>query len=502
MQHFNKNLWDHCIPTFKESQETFCGTAMYLWWALPVLATSVLAAYSESLDITAHASSVALHWTFRSSHVLVGKPHELAGVPVSPTGVQLLAWMKRDPEKDWKGLVNALSGIFCASLNFMDDSVSADASLSLHENSTRFFRYASLPREIVCTENLTPWDKLLPCGSNAGLASLFNAYKLFDSNYHSMGIRITTEPELSIQQTLTIVTDPVRLHKSRDWSLEKLFDRQIHKLCPVANPTTATLRVIGPAPGSFVLPEQPMELVRLGDAAAEATYMLNSSFTGSKIGVSWPNVKDDISSYITLPPSSLPKFSVKRYTTGFGQERGGLAIDLYNRHATPKRFRLYQVVPWYLKFYLHTLKINSTTAAEYVSFVDSGTSSWSANPTDVVIDTYYQPTIARGRPTVLEMEVHLPVGKTSLHIDFEKSFIRYTEHPPDANRGFDMGPLVATRVEDGHVFYSTNLLMNMPTPDFSMPYNVITLSCTVIAMLYASVFNLTVRKYDCISTEK
>lgn len=152
--------------------------------------------------------------------------------------------------------------------------------------------------------------------------------------------------------------------------------------------------------------------------------MLNSSFTGSKIGVSWPNVKDDISSYITLPPSSLPKFSVKRYTTGFGQERGGLAIDLYNRHATPKRFRLYQVVPWYLKFYLHTLKINSTTAAEFVSFVDSGTSSWSANPTDVVIDTYYQPTIARGRPTVLEMEVHLPVGKTSLHIDFEKSFIR------------------------------------------------------------------------------
>jgi len=25
-------------------------------------------------------------------------------------------------------------------------------------------RYASLPREIVCTENLTPWKKLLPCG--------------------------------------------------------------------------------------------------------------------------------------------------------------------------------------------------------------------------------------------------------------------------------------------------------------------------------------------------
>uniref|UniRef100_A0A8C1LBH2 Phosphatidylinositol glycan anchor biosynthesis, class T n=1 Tax=Cyprinus carpio TaxID=7962 RepID=A0A8C1LBH2_CYPCA len=29
----------------------------------------------------------------------------------------------------------------------------------------RFLRYATLPREIVCTENLTPWKKLLPCGS-------------------------------------------------------------------------------------------------------------------------------------------------------------------------------------------------------------------------------------------------------------------------------------------------------------------------------------------------
>jgi phosphatidylinositol glycan class T len=51
----------------------------------------------------------------------------------------------------------------------------------------------------------------------------------------------------------------------------------------------------------------------------------------------------------------------------------------------------------------------------------------------------------------------------------------------------------------GDLFYSTNVLMNMPTPDFSMPYNVITLSCTVIAMLFGSVFNLVVREYEAIS---
>ena len=33
-------------------------------------------------------------------------------------------------------------------------------------------QYAALPRESVCTENLTPWLKLLPCRDAAGLASL------------------------------------------------------------------------------------------------------------------------------------------------------------------------------------------------------------------------------------------------------------------------------------------------------------------------------------------
>lgn len=37
--------------------------------------------------------------------------------------------------------------------------------VGLEVTDHRFLRYATLPREIVCTENLTPWKKLLPCGS-------------------------------------------------------------------------------------------------------------------------------------------------------------------------------------------------------------------------------------------------------------------------------------------------------------------------------------------------
>ena len=35
--------------------------------------------------------------------------------------------------------------------------------------SSSSLRYAALPRETVCTENFTPWTKLLPCGSAVSL---------------------------------------------------------------------------------------------------------------------------------------------------------------------------------------------------------------------------------------------------------------------------------------------------------------------------------------------
>lgn len=37
------------------------------------------------------------------------------------------------------------------------------------------------------------------------------------------------------------------------------------------------------------------------------------------------------------------------------------------------------------------------------------------------------------------------------------------------------------------------LLVSLPTPDFSMPYNVICFVCTVIAIGFGSIFNLTTR---------
>lgn len=118
----------------------------------------------------------------------------------------------------------------------------------------------------------------------------------------------------------------------------------------------------------------------------------------------------------------------ERYFTGYGQERGGLRITIRNRNkssAMPVIY--YDSIPWYLKLYLHTLKVNVI-------------GNNSADNDDIIQEMYYQPAIDRGRPSMIECQLLLPADSvTTISMDFEKVFLKYTEHRPDANRGFDVG---------------------------------------------------------------
>ena len=85
-----------------------------------------------------------------------------------------------------------------------------------------------LPREIVCTENLTPFLKLLPCKGKAGISSLLDGHKMFDASWQSMAIDIRPvcsgngdgdgddqECVLQIEQTIDMVLDIERAKRPR-----------------------------------------------------------------------------------------------------------------------------------------------------------------------------------------------------------------------------------------------------------------------------------------------
>ncbi|KAJ2991435.1 hypothetical protein HDV02_003778 [Globomyces sp. JEL0801] len=106
----------------------------------------------------------------------------------------------------------------------------------------------------------------------------------------------------------------------------------------------------------------------------------------------------------------------------------------------------------------------------------------------------FTPAIDRVRPTVMEFQLTLPPHTTtSLSIDYECAFIKVSEHHPDANHGFEIGTGVVQFNDT--IFYTESLLIRLPTPDFSMPYNVITLTCTVLSLFFGSIFNMLTRRF-------
>lgn len=187
-------------------------------------------------------------------------------------------------------------------------------------------------------------------------------------------------------------------------------------------------------------------------------------------------------------PLEQPLLYAERSFIGYGQERGGVQAILTNPSLTKSVDFVYmESLPWFMKLYLHTLKAKLSIGSE------NGNAK--VKPEDVIQEMYYRPALDRKRGTQLEVRILIPANSTViLTYDFEKAILRYTEYPPDANRGFDIAPAVIT-IGDNVSIRTTTLLLPLPTPDFSMPYNVIILTSTVMALGFGSVLNMLVRRF-------
>lgn len=446
------------------------------------------------------------------------------------TGVELWAWLEADDEREaeerWSGLVNSLSGLFCASLNFIDQSKTITPILSFtpegtldrgQKEGTLHLMHGMLPHEVVCTENLTPFLKLLPCKGKTGVSSLLDGHKVFDASWQTMAIDVRPvcrhdACELEIDQTVDMVLDIERSMRPRDnpiprpppiedivcdeskgynahdtcypkrkegemeWDLSRIFGRPIQGSCPVGTREHAIDIVL----------EMPAE--RLVEAVAEGGLEIVAKTDMSRSY----RLKDGQELDLRLPHQVLAEDSVRgqpllhaqRQMTGYGQERGGMHIFITNPHHQTQRVVYLESLPWFLRPYMHTLAISGATTE----------------------NMYYTPAIDRKKGTHLELLLEIPALSTvEMTYEFEKAILRYTEYPPDANRGFDIPPAIirvlpsnediAQGDDQGSYLRTTSLLLPLPTPDFSMPYNVIILTSTVIALGFGSIFNLLIRRF-------
>ena len=115
----------------------------------------------------------------------------LASDASGPPGAELRAMFGRQTHRksDWVKLRAALGGIFCTSLSTIDDST------TLHRPSSESTIFAGetvsfLWREMLCTENLVPVIKLLPCREHAGLSAYMRPAITAAADFMSLSVRV------------------------------------------------------------------------------------------------------------------------------------------------------------------------------------------------------------------------------------------------------------------------------------------------------------------------
>ncbi|KAH8386850.1 hypothetical protein KR093_002917, partial [Drosophila rubida] len=469
--------------------------------------------------------------------------YESWGYPIvdATGGAELWAWFSArnltnaEVNKQWMQLANVFSGVLCSSLNFVDNTNSIAPRHIFRPQfmhraaaSEQFVRYATLPREIVCTENLTPWKKLLPCGSASGLATLLNSGYVHNTKYHSLGLKVRTLCDrdddnnciVELTQTANLVYDLKLLEQSNtDFSLRRLFGMGLNGYCELAasshiyvqrSEQGARFQLV-PAPawnvsstrgghnvlyGVYDIQKQFEELAATSDAAA-STRLFN---------IAWISEKGTrrTGSSLNVPP---PPLYAHRYLLGNGQKRGRIATEIRNTHYEPLPVVLLELIPWYVHAYLHTLRIRGKwqRRREYAD---------EALPFKLL---QYAPSKQRELPTHLEIGFVLPAQSSALiTIEVDYLLLKWLEYPPDANHGHYIGAaVISSQLPMGrnysalpleaHLFRDSfnasrpsytltlrteALIVSLPTPDFSMPYNVICLACTVVALAFGPIHSV------------
>lgn len=435
-------------------------------------------------------------------------------------GAEITAWFNKNVtniDKEWKGLTNALAGLLCASLNFIDMSNSMSPEFTFRPTgvvidrlvNASHLRYSSLPKEIVCTENLTPFKKLLPCDSKRGLATLLNSAHIHNTNYHSIGIHFRsichditcTKISLELRQTVSLIYD-IMTDMKQDWSIRKFFGMGLQGACLLATLSNVYIDVssnntnyvyeLMPPPSTRIIS------LRGGQQNEIAVYDIR---THSSRGIF------NIAAMYNMPANTNINYPsilyANRYIIGYGQERGSLVTKLYNNHWQTLDVILLENIPWYLLVYLHSITITQNEQQIHP------------------LVQRYLPGKERKNPYYLELILRLPpYSVMKITIDIDYLFLKWQEYPPDANHGFYMGPAIVTGLLpiarnytalpfDGSTITSSfnasrddylvqlrteSLLISLPTPDFSMPYNVICLACTAVALAFGPLHNISTKR--------
>lgn len=288
---------------------------------------------------------------------------------------------------------------------------------------------------------------------------------------------------------------------AQDWSLDQVFGKTIRGTCPLTDSSVPPVCLQVPH-SRHVFTSADVEEIKEPGNEFQRCYRTPADQEFNLVLPLQPRdgdkAKADADEFVQ---PETPLLYAERSLTGHGFERGGIQTIFTNPSPDAEvEFVYMESLPWFMRIYLHTLQARISHSAGS----DAGAALRQKN--DVIQDIYYRPFLDRERGTQLEVRVKIPPGSTVfMTYDLEKTILRYTEYPPDANRGFDVAAAVITilpgHAANGHQLgktshlRTTTVLLSLPTPDFSMPYNVIIFTSTAIALAFGGLYNILVRRF-------
>jgi len=463
---------------------------------------------------------------------------------------------------DWLSLQQILSGLYCASINeihvqtvnatkypFTPSELQWLNALSDHRWS--HFHGVS-PRETICTENLTPWSKQLPCRRNGGLSLLLNPQRLFSAKYQSLQVHVAPLGEdefMKMTQSFQVVLsmkDSAEIMENvkspKRWDIHRLFGVTVDHMpslkgCPVADSSLILFEVPLWAHSQIaswrVQDDGTVDALKPSPARIYAvdggdSYLLLYSMDRKLKGISmqWPlgmfgHHRLGSGQRAGMSMDNLLK--TERYLIEDNLVSGQLVISITNQHPTRSvRFSYFDPLPRFLKLYFETMEMRvDGQRVDPFRDLEHFQISLSEHEREYGVER-----IRNEHPVVMEWVTTLSAQSVlSFRMEIDKTFLHFESYPPDYNRGFDVGNGIVRILdplfdamdyhnlfvfgdEEGRgrggnesilsldryrrasrIVLSPQMLVLLPYPDMSMVFNVIAFSSTLFAFFFGSSFN-------------
>ncbi|VDL81140.1 unnamed protein product [Nippostrongylus brasiliensis] len=369
-------------------------------------------------------------------------------------------------DSKWRTLITSLNGLLCTSLTSVVPQLSSSPKMSFkrvgHDRRSELhLRYGTMGKETVCTENLTPWKKFLPCKQH-GLVTLLNPLKLYHSVYHSIGLELHPQSENGVnnwklQLFVYNVFDVPMKTAQLEWSIYELFSRKIVGTCSAARSSKLLIDMdkgirLEPSPTEVI--DAAVGVFDLKSNLSESGFTVSASYEGSLETVS------------TAHPGSL---SVSSVLGGTDQQSGTLTTVLRNEGEALRVVYTHQI-PWFMQVFYHTLVVKCGK-------VESKADGKEAK----IHQRRFTPAVARQRPALIELELDLPSKSICrVEFEFEKAFLRIREYPPDANHGMYVPAAVVT-------------FEQKDSRSGCMPFNVICFVMTTVSLCFGPIHSFSTK---------